>query len=85
VSLNVEQRFQNELTQNTFDPKYKAVSGLELTSDVKCLQSFVKFMCRYNFNLCDPKTGEVFPPCMSDCDKAFSKCGVDSTRCQDPK
>ena len=84
VAMDIERRFQNELNQNTFDPNYKLVSGLQLTSDEKCMQNFVKFMCRYNFNVCDPETGEVYPPCMSDCDKAFGTCGVDSSKCSDP-
>ena len=84
VSLNAEQRLMQELTQNTFSDEFTAVAGLELTSDTACLNSYKQFMCRYNFPLCDPITGEVFPVCLQDCYNAYENCGNAPDNCDNP-
>jgi len=58
------------------------VSGLQLTSDINCLMSYKRFTCRYNFPLCDPTSGFVYPVCAIDCENAFSLCGNDSRICK---
>jgi len=40
-------------------------------------------MCRFNFPMCDPETGNTLPTCIKDCQDAYEKCGNDTEVCED--
>ena len=58
---------------------------MELSSQRECLDSYVKFSCRFNFPMCDPVTGTTIPVCLSDCENAFLNCGIDASDCTDDR
>ena len=74
MTLYLEDRFVKEL-KYPYDKS--EVSGLQVSSVIKCLESYKQFSCRYNFPLCNPETGDTYPICQEECNQYFENCGMD--------
>jgi hypothetical protein len=85
VATNVNDRIQAEIDRksNSYDLYHAFMSGMEMTTAIKCLNTYKKFNCRLNFPLCDPDTGDTYPVCLSDCTNSHVFCGLDATGCSD--
>ena len=83
--LYVEQRLIQELIQIPGSEEFAEVSGMELTSFPECLQSYVRFYCRFNFPMCDSETGTTIPVCLNDCEASFVDCGIMPDDCVDTR
>ena len=75
-----EKRLLLELAR-PFGEESQFVSGLELTSDVSCLQGYKQFTCRYNFPYCDSETGEISMACPEECIYFHTSCGLSAKEC----
>ena len=58
-----------------------SVQGMELTTDVGCLEMYKQFVCRYNFPLCDLETGKSEKICPSECVAFHLNCGLSAAMC----